>query len=130
MADSKINLSHDPENVLNAFLSASRNFFLTASMSVGLLGVSIKTVPYKQNRIFVMALFTMLFSVIYGLKASFDFNHYLNHLINNSPFKDTFLVKRHARKWRGWVYLNVLFMIPLFIGILVGFYRLFKMLHK
>lgn len=130
MAGPKITFSHDPENVLNAFLSASRNFFLTASMSVGLLGVSIKTVPYKQNRIFIMALFTMIFSIIYGLKASYDFNHYLDHLITKSPFKKTFLVKKHARRWRGWVYLNVLFVIPLLLGILVGFYRLFKMLNK
>ena len=132
MDDSKINFSHDPENVLNAFLSASRNFFLTASISVGLLGVrqSMKTARYKQDRIFIMALFTMFFSIIYGLKTSLDFSDYLNHLSTKSPFKNTFLVKNHAKKWRGWVYLNLLFMIPLLMGILVGFYRLFKMLHK
>ena len=46
MSNHKISFTHDPENVLNAFLSMSRNFFLTASISVGLMGVSVKSVPF------------------------------------------------------------------------------------
>lgn len=50
MSNSKINFSHDPGNILNAFLSMSRNFFLTASISIAILGISRKSILANKKR--------------------------------------------------------------------------------
>jgi hypothetical protein len=128
MSKDKINFTHDPDNVLNAFLSMSRNFFLTTSISITMLGVGMKSIRNKKN-LLILALLIMVFSIIYGSKATLDFNYYLKSLIENSDFKNEFL-KSHAERWYGWIYLNLLFIIPLIIAVFIGIYKLFIIFKK
>lgn len=128
MSKDKINFTHDPDNVLNAFLSMSRNFFLTTSISITMLGVGMKSIRNKKN-LLLLALLIMVFSIIYGSKATLDFNYYLKSLIENSDFNNEFL-KSHAERWYGWIYLNLLFLIPLIIAVFIGIYKLFIIFKK
>ena len=89
MSNSKINFSHDPGNILNAFLSMTRNFFVTTSISVAILGLGVKSMNFKK-RIFLLSLLIMMFSIIYGIKTTYDFNDYLNFLRENKYFKNNF----------------------------------------
>lgn len=125
MSKDKINFSHDPENVLNAFLSMSRNFFLTASISIAILGISRKSILANKKKFLILALLMMIFSIIYGIKSTLDFNNYLNYLRENKYFKNDY-IKTISQRWKGWIYINILFLIPLILGLLFGIYKLFN----
>lgn len=125
MSKDKINFSHDPENVLNAFLSMSRNFFLTASISIAILGISRKSILANKKTFLILALLMMMFSIIYGIKSTLDFNNYLNYLRENKYFKNDY-IKTISQRWKGWIYINILFLIPLILGLLFGIYKLFN----
>ena len=129
MSKNKINFTHDPGNVLNAFLSMSRNFFLTASISIAILGINMKSFRPKKRRLYILSLLIMVFSIIYGIKATLDFNDYLNYLKEKKYFKNDFL-KKIAERWKGWIYLNILFLIHLIIRILIRIYKLFVIFKK
>tara|TARA_Y100000389_G_scaffold177636_2_gene190108 strand:- start:9238 stop:9630 length:393 start_codon:yes stop_codon:yes gene_type:complete len=130
MGKDKINYSHDPGIFLNAFLSMSRNFFLTASISVAIFGLGMQSRVYKKKkRLYILSLFIMIFSIIYGIKTTRDFDFYINYLIDNAYFDNEFL-KQHAERWRGWIYLNILFIILIISGVLIEFYKLLVILNK
>ena len=128
MSKNKINFTHDPENVLNAFLSMSRNFFLTASISITLLSFGMKS-NSKIKSLYIFGLLIMMFSIIYGIKATLDFNYYLKHLNEISDYNNPFF-KKNSERWEGWIYINILFLIPLIIGLLIGIYKLFVNFKK
>lgn len=67
----------------------------------------------------------MMFSIIYGIKSTLDFNNYLNYLRENKYFKNDY-IKTISQRWKGWIYINILFLIPLILGLLFGIYKLFN----
>ena len=66
----------------------TRNFFLTASISIAILGINMKSFRPKKRRLYILSLLIMVFSIIYGIKATLDFNDYLNYLKEKIYRKD------------------------------------------
>ncbi len=118
-------LSHNPATFLNGFISMSRNVFLTSSVALAALGYSQKSKLFNEMALKVVALIVILFSITYGLKASYDFHKYLTFMENDKdqlkpPY--TFQIKQ----WKGWVYLTVIYTILLTIGLFFGFIQIFR----
>ena len=118
-------ISHNPGTILNGFVSMSRNVFLISSMALAFLGYSRKSEIFNKVSIKIVPLIIILFSIIYGLKASYDFNLYLNYMQNdNITLKPPYSFQ--IKQWKDWVYLLVVYTILLTFAFCFGIRQIFK----
>ena len=76
-------LIHVAQSVANGNQSMMRNMFLLSSIGFWVLTFSYLFNKYK-NIIKILGYTIFIYSIIYGLKAAKDFNHYLNYIETNT----------------------------------------------
>ena len=121
-----IKLSHNPSVELNAFLSVIRTTMTTTSISLALLGFSLKTKNFDEFNVKYIAIIMLLFAIIHGFKGSYDFKKYLEFL--EKTLKDKKLDNREVYQmklhlWKKWI---TLINILLFILLCVETYVVYK----
>ena len=121
-----IKLAHNPSVELNAFLSVIRTTMTTTSISLALLGFSLKTKNFDEFNVKYISMIILLFAIIHGFKGSYDFKKYLEFL--EKTLKDKTLDNREVYQmklhfWKKWV---TLINILLFILLCVETYVVYK----
>ena len=104
----KINFTDSPQSTLNGFISMSRNIFLTSSIGIALLTFS-RNFKDDKTIIRIIALSILLYSILYGLKAVYDFSIYLNYLDKHNDIP--FFFKEKINRWYLWILITNIYTI-------------------
>ena len=105
-----MNKIYNPYTYLNAYISLTRNVILTSSIGLVLI----------NNNYKVISLLVFIFSIVYCIKGSIDFNKYINYL-EKSEIDD--LLRQQLKDWKIWILINIIYII---IIILMCVYLIFK----
>tara|TARA_B100001123_G_C15243981_1_gene1000177 strand:- start:365 stop:721 length:357 start_codon:yes stop_codon:yes gene_type:complete len=103
----------EPVGFLNGYTSLIRNMFLISS--IGILTLGFKNHVKNKHKVFfnIFALSIFVFSIIYGFKASFDFNMYINEVKKDKEMVNSY--KKYIKNWILWIYLSYGYMVLLLI---------------
>ena len=102
-----------PQVTFNGFISTMRNVYLTSSIGIALLTFSRN---FKQDRtvVRIISLSILLYSIIYGIKASSDFYIYLKILEKQKNLPELF--KDKINRWYIWIIItNIYTLITMFL---------------
>jgi len=110
-------LSHNPQSYFNGYISMTRNVIIMSTVGLTTFTMGKQFKKYQQP-IVLFGLFIITLSIIYSLKASYDFNKYLKYLNKHDELEKpyTFLIN----DWYYWIiittiYSGILIIIVLFI---------------
>ena len=115
---------HEPQTALNGYTSMIRNMFLTSSIGFVAITFSNQFIKY-QTHMQIMSLVIFTYSIIYGIKATFDFKEYLKYLNQVSNLPEVY--KMQLDNWEQWIILTYLYIFILLIIILAILFRLVLM---
>ena len=119
-----MNITHNPATFLTSFISISRNVLLSSSIVLGILVYSPISKLFNETSVKKMAFVILLFSILYGLKGSYDFHKYINYMQQNKKVTQPYIYQ--VNQWKGWIYLLVSYIILLTIGLVVGIIQMIK----
>ena len=118
-----MSLSHNPQSFFNGYISTTRNMFTLSALGVTIMLYS-KVFKNYFKFVKVVGFFILLFSILYGLKANYDFNIYLNYL-ETLDKKDTpyeFVTKN----WNQWIIFSFIYIIFILLLITLIYFRKIK----
>ena len=111
---------HNPQTFLNGYISMSRNMFTISAVGLSAMTFADSFKDYKKI-VKMIALLIMIISILYGIKASYDFNRYLKYLESSDELKDpySFLID----DWRQWIKLTYTYIV---VSIILAFIIMFR----
>ena len=113
-----------PQVTFNGFTSIMRNVYLTSSIGIALLTFS-RNFREDRNIIRIIALGILLYSIIYGIKASQDFYIYLIFLEKQNDLP-TFL-KQKIKRWYIWIiFTNIYTFITTILFLIITYKKILK----
>ena len=124
MDSNNLKLSHNPTTVINSHLSMSRSLFLTSNIAFALHWQANKMENFGK-KYYIISLFVIIFSIIYGYVGNNKFKKYLNlmeKLIKNNKKPNHQIHKleiESAKVWLNFVNIYILFLICLLIWIFI-----------
>lgn len=112
--------SNNPQSAYNGMISGQRNMFLSSTVAIAMIGFSNN---FKNKSIMLItktvAACIFLLSIYIGLKASHDFQFYLDSIEDKEK-----LTHIPINSWYSWSYVSYLYSFILFV--VAGFFFLRK----
>lgn len=108
----------NPQPYKNSYISMMRNFFLTSSIGIALIGSSNNFLKYKKF-IIVLALIIIIYSMTYGIIAGTNSYEYINIIKRQKNLPEIYSVV--LKNWEKWIKLSYVYMaiITIFAFIVV-----------
>tara|TARA_R110002074_G_scaffold380632_1_gene559369 strand:+ start:256 stop:618 length:363 start_codon:yes stop_codon:yes gene_type:complete len=111
---------HNPQTFLNGYISMTRNMFTISAVGLSAMTFADSFNTYKKI-VKIIALMIIIISILYGIKASYDFNRYLKYLESSDELKDPY--KFLIDDWRDWIKLTYIYII---VSIILAFIIMFR----
>ena len=113
-------LVHNPQSFLNGYISMSRNMFTISAVGLSAMTFADSFTTY-QKIVKIIALMIIIISILYGIKASYDFKRYLKYLESSDDLKEpfTFLID----DWEDWIKLTYIYIV---VSIILAFIIMFR----
>lgn len=112
-------MDHSPISFLAQYTSMVRNTLSIGALAIAVISASAFFGKTHDQDVFytsmvVMGILLFIYGVVYGYKGAVDFHRYLSHI--ESRMDDLPEVYRlQIKQWRGWVYLQVVFLAALVV---------------
>jgi len=116
-------LSHNPQSMVNGYISMSRNMFLLSSIGFASMAFSNTFNEYKKL-VQIIALSIFIYSIIYGYKATYDFGLYLDYMLQQKDIGEPHNLQ--LKQWRGWITLTYVYICILLVMSFIIFFRKVK----
>jgi hypothetical protein len=100
-------LISDPHAFKDGYVSVMRNIFLTSSIGIALISSSNNFKRYKKYMM-VVAILIIIYSIGYGIVASFDSYEYINILKKEKHISKLHLVV--LKNWDKWIKISYIYM--------------------
>lgn len=110
----------NPQPYKDAYISIMRNFFLTSSIGMALIGSSINFIKFRKI-IIVLAIIIITYSIIYGIVAAVDSYEYINIIKKQKNLPE--LYSAVLKNWDKWIKLSYVYMAIISILAFVVFLR-------
>ena len=101
-------VSYNPQPFINGYISMIRNMFLTSSIGLAAMGFSNRFKQYEK-KVKIIAVIIILYSILYGYKASKDSNNYINYIEKQEDLPELYTIM--LNDWRQWIYITYIYMI-------------------
>lgn len=111
----------NPMSYYNGFISASRNIFLTSTVSLAIFSYS-NTFKIKSSIDIAksISICIIIFSILYGINTTYGMYKFINVLTKNN---DSISDQLQINLWKNFVYLNSYYIILLIILVIVALRR-------
>ncbi len=109
-----VNFSNNPHTVYNGVVSGQRNMFLSSSLAIVMIGFAnnFESTLVKYT-IKTLGLFIFVLSIFIGIKATYEFQYYLDYYAGQLP--------EHIplESWYRWSYVSYAYtFILLFVAVM------------
>ena len=113
-------LTHNPQAFLNGYISMTRNMFTISAVGLSIMTFADSFTTY-QKIVKIIALMIIIISILYGIKASYDFKRYLKYLESTGELKEpyNFLID----DWEDWIKITYLYIV---VSIILAFIIMFR----
>ena len=106
--------------ILNFYMSALRNMFLTSSIAIAMIGFSERFENSRKLIINVIALSVVALSIFFGVKATEDFKLLLKREIGKDGLTETDkLLISQASEWPICAYAYISMLSVIFVSLLI-----------
>ena len=104
------------QSTFNGYISQMRNMFSTSSVALAMVALGHHIVRYKWH-IKMIAIWVIIFSIVYGYTASRNFTIYLTYMEKQDGFSE--LNSLQFKQWRSRILLNYIYMFILVAAMII-----------
>ena len=110
----------DYESLFVSYISLIRNMFLNSSIGISVIIFSNNFTKFNKH-ITLIGLTIIFFSIIYGIKSSYNFYKYINLMKLDENLSG--INNLQIDHWFQWIYLHIIYITILILILLIVLYR-------